>query len=67
MGCRDMEEKSIKKRRGLKLLGKILMSVTLPMIVLVFLAGVALEAVGSKNSSGLYGEGTKDSSLCDRT
>ena len=48
----NMGEKNIKKKRGLKLLGKILLSVILPLIVLVFLAGLALESVGSKTAEG---------------
>ena len=47
-----MEKKKDTKKKGLKLLGKILLSVTVPLIVLVFLTGLALEAVGSKNAAG---------------
>ena len=41
-----------KKKKGLKLLSKILMSVTIPLIVLVIIAGVAMEAVGAKTAGG---------------
>lgn len=40
-----------RKKKGLKLLGKILLGVTIPLIVLVLLAGVAMEAVGDKTAS----------------
>ena len=42
----------IKKKKGLKLLSKMLMAVTIPLVALVVLAGVSLEAVGSKVAGG---------------
>lgn len=45
-------KKMDKKKKGLKLLGKILMSVTIPLIVLVVIAGVAMDAVGAKTAGG---------------
>jgi len=46
------EGTDIKRKKGLKLLAKMLLAVTVPLIALVFLAGVALEAVGSKTAAG---------------
>ena len=41
-----------KKKKGLKLLGKILMAVTIPLILLVVLAGLAMNTVGSTTAGG---------------
>ena len=41
-----------KKKKGLKLLGKILVSVIIPLVVLLFMAWLALDAVGSKTAGG---------------
>lgn len=41
-----------KKKKGLNLLGKILLSVTIPLILLVFAAWLALDAVGAKTAAG---------------
>ena len=46
------EGTDIKRKKGLKLLSKMLLAVTIPLVVLVVLAGVALEAVGSKVAAG---------------
>jgi len=46
------EGTDIKRKKGLKLLSKMLLAVTIPLIILVVLAGVALEAVGSKVAGG---------------
>ena len=40
------------KKMGLRLMGKILMSVTIPLILLVFVAWFALDAVGTKTAGG---------------
>ena len=41
-----------KKKKGLNLLAKMLMSVTIPLIVLVAIAGFSMESVGSKTAGG---------------
>ena len=41
-----------KKKKGLKLLGKILVSVIIPLVLLLFMAWLALDAVGSKTAGG---------------
>ncbi len=41
-----------KKKKGLKLLGKMLCAVTIPLILLMAVAGLSLEAVGSQLASG---------------
>ena len=41
-----------KKKKGLKLLSKMLMAVTIPLIVLVAIAGFTMESVGSKTAGG---------------
>ena len=46
------EASDIKKKKGLKLLSKMLLAVTIPLIALVVFAGLALEAVGSKTAAG---------------
>ena len=53
LGGIDMKDVTdIKKKKGLKLLSKMLMAVTIPLVALVVLAGVSLEAVGSKVAGG---------------
>ena len=47
-GVKEMD----KKKKGLNLLAKILMSVTIPLIVLVVIAWLAMDAVGSKTAGG---------------
>ncbi len=49
---KEMDKEMEKKKKGLKLLSKILMAVTIPLILLVLIAGLALEAVGSKTAAG---------------
>ena len=46
------EGTDIKKKKGLKLLSQMLMAVTIPLIILVVLAGISLEVVGSKVAGG---------------
>lgn len=46
------EVSEIKKKKGLKLLSKMLLAVTIPLVALVVFAGLALEAVGSKTAAG---------------
>ena len=41
-----------KKKKGLKLLSKILMSVTIPLLLLVAIAGVGMEMIGTKTAAG---------------
>ena len=41
-----------KKKKGLNLLAKILMAVTIPLVVLVVIAWLAMDAVGSKTAGG---------------
>ena len=48
-----MNMNEIKKKKGLKLLGKILMAVTIPLILLVVVAGISLATVGDTTASGL--------------
>ena len=41
-------ETKVKRKKGLKLLAKMLLAVTIPLIALVVFAGLALEAVVAK-------------------
>ena len=45
-------ETRVKRKKGLKLLAKMLLAVTIPLIALVVFAGLALEAVGSQTAAG---------------